>query len=199
MRLIEWRSLFAAACLLSACGAQDAADAPLPRPAPDQTLIELPVQSEPPLLTDLAEAQREALRDLAIAGRLRGLSRLADRTEGFISNFAGEAHYDHWQLLRRTGVDPLAKLVALLDEPHAERQVGDEVWYVWPDLAVLSSDALVPERLAFQDRARLLELVGEEGVARIRAGEDYPGFRTAIADTGRWVYFLHETGDEVTE
>ncbi|MEO1406401.1 MAG: hypothetical protein AAFV54_07905 [Pseudomonadota bacterium] len=186
-------------CVLAACGAEDTVETPTIRPEPDETLIELPAQIEPPNLTDLAEARRQELKDLALAGRLRGLSRLGDQTEGFISNFAGEAHYDHWRLLRRTGVDPLAKLSALLDEPHAQRQIGDEVWYIWPDLAVLSAEELLPERLAFRDRARLQELVGDEGIARIRNGEDYPGFRTAIADTGRWVYFLHETGSEAIE
>lgn len=150
-------------------------------------------------MSEAAAEIREELKNLALAGRLRGLSRLGDNTDGFTSNFAGEDHYQHWRLLRRTGVDPLGQLQALLNEPHAERQVGDEIWYVWPDLAVLPAEELVPERLAFRDRARLQELVGDEGIARIRNGDAYPGFRTAIADTGRWVYFLHETGNEVTE
>jgi len=183
--------------LLVACDIEEPAQPT--RPKPDQTLTELPAQPELPTLTEPATERIEELRSFAAAGRLRGLSRLGDATEGFTSNFAGDRHYDHWRLLRSTGVDPLAQLLQLLDEPYAERQVGDEIWYVWPDLAVLTSEELLPERLAFRDRARLQDLVGEEGIARIRSGEDYPGFRTAIADTGRWVYFLHETGDEVTE
>ncbi|MEM6412737.1 MAG: hypothetical protein AAF683_14520 [Pseudomonadota bacterium] len=189
----------AAICLLFACGDEASIEAPAPRPEPDETLIEIPAQPEPPALPESTELTIEELRGLATAGRLRGLSRLADRTDGFISNFAGESHYDHWRLLRSTGVDPLARLLTLLNEPHAERLVGDEIWYVWPDLALLSSEELLPERLAFRDRARLEALVGDEGIARVRNGEDYPGFRTAITNNGRWVYFLHETGNEVTE
>ena len=179
---------------LGACGA--AAPGDDVRSGPDQTLTELPSRPEPPPLNAAVISTRDEIRGLATAMRLRGLARLADRSDGFVSNFAGDSHYNHWLLLRSTGVDPLAQLLTLLDAPHATKQVGEEIWYIWPDLAALGPDALIPERLGFQDRARLQALVGEEGIARIRDGSAYPGFRTAIAEDGRWVYYLHEVGDE---
>ena len=57
----------------------------------------------------------------------------------------------------------------------------------------------MPERLSFADRARLLDLVGETGIARIRQGQGYPGVRTAIAEDGRWLYFVHQSEDETPE
>ena len=125
--------------------------------------------------------------------------RLADAEESFVSNFAGEAHRVHWDLLRRTGFDPVAKLGGLLDGPYGTRQVGDQIWYIWPDFAALEADQLLPERLTFTDRARLRELVGEPGLARIRNGEAYPGVRTAIAGDGDWLYFVHETQQDTQE
>ena len=58
------------------------------------------------------------------------------------------------------------------------------------DLAARDASDLIPEKLSFQDRRRLMELIGEEGIERIRQGEGYPGMRTAIAGNGRWVYFV---------
>ena len=49
---------------------------------------------------------------------------------------------------------------------------------------------LIPEKLSFQDRRRLEELIGADGIARIRAGEGYPGMRTAISEEGVWIYFV---------
>ena len=91
------------------------------------------------------------------------------------------------------------RLGALLDGPYGTRQVGDQVWYIWPDFAARDSEDLMPERLDFADRARLRELVGDTGLDRIRAGEAYPGLRTAIADDGRWLYFVHETVQDTEE
>ncbi|MEO0982108.1 MAG: hypothetical protein AAFX03_05600 [Pseudomonadota bacterium] len=190
--------VFAAA--LVAAGCQEAAEPASPeRALPSETLVELPATPEPAALPVAVVAKLEEIRDLAERGQLRRLSRLAEREPGFKSNFGGERHYDHWILLRRTGVDPLAKLTALLDEPHADILVGDETWHVWPDLAARDPEDLLPERLSFRDRARLLDLIGETGLDRIRAGEPYPGFRLAVTDTGRWVYFLHESGAEEGE
>ena len=108
--------------------------------------------------------------------------------------FAGESHRVHWDLLRRTGFDPLAKLGGLLDGPYETRQVGA----IRPGISGLILQRLRPKnccrrKLNFTDRARLRDLVGEPGLARIRAGEDYPGVRTAIAEDGDWLYFVHET------
>lgn len=150
-------------------------------------------------LTEPVEAKISEIRAILERNSLSRLVRLARAEENFVSNFAGESHRVHWDLLRRTGFDPLMRLGALLDGPYGTRQVGDQVWYIWPDFAARDSEDLMPERLDFADRARLRELVGDTGLDRIRAGEAYPGLRTAIADDGRWLYFVHETVQDTEE
>lgn len=137
------------------------------------------------------------LRAIIESNSLRQLTRLAGSQPGFVSNFAGASHGDHWDLLRRTGFDPILRLEELLDGPYGVKMVAGETWYVWPELAALEPEALLPERLNFSQRARLEELVGEAGIAQVRDGRGYPGIRTAIAEDGRWLYYVHEiTGEE---
>ena len=157
--------------------------------------VTAPVEVEE-TITPLTEAVDTKIADIRVILERNSLSRLvrlANAEDNFVSNFAGESHRVHWDLLRRTGFDPLMRLDALLDGPYGTRQVGDQTWYIWPDFAARDAEDLLPERLDFSDRARLRELVGEPGLDRIRAGESYPGVRTAIADDGRWLYFVHET------
>ena len=177
-----------------ACGGEPA-DAP-DRPLPDQTLVELPVQSVPPDLTEAVLATQAAILETTDRDSLRRFARLADSHSGFASNFEQSDHFAHWSLLRQTGVDPLREIERLFEGQHSLRSVGSEVWYVWPDFAARAPEDLLPERLSFQDRARLLDLVGEGGIERIRAGSAYPGVRTAISETGRWVYYLHGIGED---
>ena len=147
-------------------------------------------------LTEAVETKIADIREILDRNSLSRLVRLASAEENFVSNFAGESHRVHWDLLRRTGFDPLMRLGALLDGPYGTRQVGDQTWYIWPDFAAQESDDLLPEKLNFADRARLRDLVGDVGLERIRNGESYPGIRTAIAEDGRWLYFVHETVQE---
>lgn len=194
------RALFISLSLilpLTACG--DGDGTPRVRVAVEAApAVTAPVMSEETItpLTEPAETKISDIRDILERNSLARLVRLANAEENFVSNFAGESHRVHWDLLRRTGFDPLMRLEALLDGPYETRQVGDQVWYVWPDFAALEAEDLLPEKLDFTDRARLRELVGETGLARIRAGESYPGIRTAIAEDGRWLYFVHETAEE---
>ena len=159
------------------------------------------VEPEPVIvaLTEPVESKIAAIRDVLARDSLTRLVRLANAEPNFVSNFADESHRVHWDLLRRTGFDPMAKLGALLDGPYGTRQVGDQTWYIWPDLAALGPEDLLPERLDFSDRARLLDLVGEVGLERIRDGQGYPGVRTAIAEDGRWLYFVHEIEADTEE
>ncbi|MEE2879329.1 MAG: hypothetical protein VX593_10025 [Pseudomonadota bacterium] len=147
-------------------------------------------------LTPQVQETVAALRAIIEANSLSRLSRFANSQSGFISNFAGASHRDHWDLLRRTGFDPILRMEDLLDQPYGVRTVGSETWYVWPDLAALGPDELRPERLSFRQRARLQDLVGEAGVESIRNGSGYPGVRMAIAADGRWLYYVHETQSE---
>jgi len=144
-------------------------------------------------LTREVETKLSDIRAVLDRDSLNGLVRLAAREPSFVSNFADEPHKVHWDLLRRTGFDPLHRLGDLLDGPHGTRKVGDQTWYIWPDFAARDAAELRQERLSVEERNRLADLIGAPGLARIRDGEDYPGIRTAIAEDGRWLYFVHET------
>jgi len=186
--------------LLAACGGRNGSPTVrLEVEAAPAVTAPVEVEAVTPALPETVEAKISAIRDVLARDSLSRLVRLADAEESFVSNFAGESHRVHWDLLRRTGFDPLAKLGGLLDGPYGTRQVGDQTWYIWPDFAALEADELLPEKLTFTDRARLRDLVGEPGLERIRAGEDYPGVRTAIAGDGDWLYFVHETQQDTEE
>lgn len=182
---------------LAACGPGPVIETE--RPVPAITLVETPVPRQPPALNEAVRATQAAILETTESDSLRRFARLADAAEGFASNFEGVDHEDHWSLLRRTGVDPLREIEALFKEPHATREIGNDIWFIWPDFAAMAPADLLPERLSFQERARLETLIGPEGIAQIRAGSAYPGFRTAISQTGRWVYYLHEIGDSQTQ
>ena len=181
---------------IAACGQPDVSE---PKPAmPDPSLLETPVQESLPPLSEAALETQAAILETTRRDSLRRFARLADTYSGFASNFAGVDHHDHWSLLRRTGVDPLREIETLFEDRYTKRTIGSDIWFIWPDFAAMAPEDLIPERLSFQDRARLQKLVGEEGIAQIRAGSPYPGFRTAISQSGQWVYYLHEIGESET-
>ncbi|MEQ3651065.1 hypothetical protein [Hyphomonas sp.] len=176
-----------AAALLAACSP---AAEPAGRPVPDESLMQPPHVPTPVVLTPEAEATRDELLSHAKAGSLSRLSRVANANDGFVSNLGGTPHRQYWDLMRRIGADPNRSLRELFELPPGMREIDGEVWYVWPDLAARDAQDLIPEKLSFQDRRRLMELIGEDGIERIRQGEGYPGMRTAIAGNGRWVYYV---------
>lgn len=149
------------------------------------------------MVPDAVATMRDEILKHAQRGSLSGLSRLAAQNPGFVSNFGGEPDRQYWDLMRRIGIDPNLKLRALLDLPVGMRDVDGVTWYVWPDLAAENPEDLIPEKLSFRDRKRLRDLVGDDGIAEIRAGKGYPGMRTAITEDGQWVYFvLGQDGEE---
>ena len=81
--------------------------------------VTAPVESETVLTpyTPEVEAKIAAIREVLARDSLNRLVRLAESEDSFVSNFAGESHKVHWDLLRRTGFDPLGKLGGLLDGP----------------------------------------------------------------------------------
>ncbi|WP_213270745.1 hypothetical protein [Hyphomonas sp.] len=183
---------------LAACSQAERGVVPVAGPpAPPQSLTRPPQPPEAVELTEDAEKMKAAILREAERGALRSLGRLASQQEGFISNIGGQDHYEFWDLLRRTGVDPNRKIRDLFEGPPGKREIDGETWFVWPDIAAKDARDLIPEKLTFLERRRLRELVGEDGIARIRAGEGYPGMRTAISADGRWVYFvLGQDGEE---
>lgn len=186
-------AILAAGLCLTACSP---AAAPEETIMPEEALMQAPEPLAPARPSEAALATRDELLAAARAGSLSRLTRLAEESDQFVSNLGAAPHRQYWDLMRRTGVDPNLKLLELFELPVGARTVDGEVWYVWPDLAALPAEALVPEMLTFQDRKRLTELVGEDGVEWIRAGQGYPGMRTAIAEDGRWVYFILDMKEE---
>ena len=186
---MRWRrALFAGVALALAACSQDG-EAPEPA-IPDESLTQSPQPAASVDLTETVSDTRDLLLRYAAQGSLTRLARLADQSDGFISNFNGQPHREFWDLLRRTGLDPNLKLRELLDQAPGVRLVDGERWYVWPALAARDANELIPEKLSFQERKELRELIGEDGIDSIRAGKGYPGMRTAIAEDGRWVYFV---------
>lgn len=180
--------------LLQACAPEPDAQARVPA-ARDE--LSAPPQLRPSVeLSAEAIALRKEIMAHARAGSLRRLARLAGEQQGFISNLGGQRDFEFWDLLRRTGVDPARLLLELLDGPPGERVVNDETWFVWPDLAARDPRDLVPGKLTFQERRRLHELIGEDGIRRLAEGQGYPGMRTAISADGRWIYFVLGTDEE---
>ncbi|MEM1105179.1 MAG: hypothetical protein AAGH87_02230 [Pseudomonadota bacterium] len=163
--------------------------------APDEALFQSESAAAPPKLPAPAAETRDELMALAATGSIRRLARRAEAEPVFLSNFGGADHLRHWDLMRRIGFDPSVNLAAVLSEPHASQQVGAQTWFVWPDLAVSAPRAIEAGALSSVERARLLALIGADGVAAMEAGAPYPGVRTAISETGAWRYFLHEPPD----
>jgi hypothetical protein len=186
-----------AVLILAACSqAEPEVVLPLP-PVPDERLAQPPLLPAEVEIAERAARTRDELLLQAGRGSLKGLAALAARNPDFKSNLGGQDHQQFWDLLRRTGVDPNRKLRDLFDQPAGLREIDGERWYVWPDLAAKDAADLIPEKLTFQERRRLEELIGDEGIERIRAGEGYPGMRTAISEDGVWIYFvLGQDGEE---
>lgn len=188
---MRWSSRLAASLglglVLGLAACSPAAEEPV---YPSESLTQTPQAPEPVVIPDAVAATRDEVLKYAQRGSLSGLSRVASANDGFVSNFGGEPHRDYWELMRRIGIDPNRKLRALMDLPVGVREVDGVKWYVWPDLAAKNPEDLIPEKLSFRDRKRLRDLVGDDGIAEIRAGKGYPGMRTAITEDGRWVYFV---------
>jgi hypothetical protein len=190
---MHWRDLIAI-MLLAACARGEEPLAPVLPPPEMMQLPEVPAEVK---LPKAVEHTRAGILKYAEAGSLSGLASIAAKSPQFASNFGGQDHRDYWDLMRRIGVDPNVRLRQLFDERPGMREVDGITRYVWPDLAAKEAEELIPEKLSFEDRRRLEELVGAEGIARIRAGEGYPGMRTAISEDGTWIYFvLGMDGDE---
>lgn len=156
---------------------------------PSPQLQQIPRERDPAQPTAHAQRMRLAIIKAAKAGSITQMAKLAEETPDFQSSPNGEPPRTYWTLLRRTGIDPTRVIRDIFEEPAGQKVIDGRVIYVWPDLAAMAAEDLIPEKLSFIDRRRLRELVGEEGIELIRGGSDYPGIQTAIDQDGQWLYF----------
>ena len=186
-------SLFPAVLLTAGCDLSDeieARRAPAEDSVPDAPAPVLNMEVEP--LPEAVIEQRDALLAVLERDSVRRLARYAEQFEGFRSNYGDLSHYEHWYLLRRAGIDPVSATLQIFEEPYAVKDFGAEKYFIWPDFAARTNEELQHDRLSFSERARILTLIGEDGLERIRNGESYPGFRLAIREDGTWVYLLQD-------
>ncbi|MAP95303.1 MAG: hypothetical protein CMK07_10170 [Ponticaulis sp.] len=143
-------------------------------------------------LPEAVMAKRDEILTVLEMDSIRRLVNLADEYDAFRSNYGDLRHYDHWYILKRAGIDPILATKIILAEPYGVKDFGAEKYYIWPAFAARSVEDLDFSRLSFSERVRLQELLGEDGLARLQAGESYPGFRLAIRQDGTWVYLLQD-------
>lgn len=182
---------------LASCDLSDRIDPQRPEvvePVPESDLAEAPAieSADVDALPDAVAAKRDQILETADMDSIRRLVYLADDYDGFRSNYGDIAHYDHWYILKRAGIDPIVAVREILSEPYGVKDFGAEKYYIWPAFASRRPEDLDFSRLTFAERARLQELIGDDGIARVEAGEPYPGFRLAIRQDGIWVYLLED-------
>ena len=162
-------------------------------PTPAEEITELPEESsDMEALPEAVAAKRDEILSVLERDSVRQMVYLADDYEDFRSNYGDLSHYEHWYILRRAGIDPVAATQQILNEPYGVKDFGVEIYYIWPAFAARTPEELSNDRLTFSERARLLDLIGEDGIARLAAGESYPGFRLAIRQDGTWGYLLQD-------
>ena len=182
---------------LASCDLSDRIDPQRPEvvePVPESDLAEAPAieSADVDALPDAVAAKRDQILETADMDSIRRLVYLADDYDGFRSNYGDIAHYDHWYILKRAGIDPIVAVREILSEPYGVKDFGAEKYYIGPAFASRRPEDLDFSRLTFAERARLQELIGDDGIARVEAGEPYPGFRLAIRQDGIWVYLLED-------
>ena len=128
---------------------------PLP-PEPEKTLTQTPQEAPKLVAPEIVMKTQAELLKFARAGSINGISNIANKNETFFSHEGDGSHRSYWVLNRRIGIDPNLKLRQLFEEPVGLRVVDGENWYIWPGLAALPPEELIPERLSFQDRNCLL-------------------------------------------
>lgn len=192
-----WKILLLAAgasLLLSGCDLSDKIEAN--DRADNETIVKIEddkdVVAPVGQLPEAVVAKRDEILEMLQSGSIRTMVRFVDKEPNFRSNFGGRSHYEHWYLMKRAGLDPMEKTIRIFQEPYGVKDFGAEKYYIWPELATRTSEDLDFSRLTFKERATLQELIGDAGIERLRKGESYPGFRTAIREDGRWVYLLQD-------
>lgn len=185
---------------LSACDLSDKIEArpevTAPVAAPEEVVADpQPVTEEHAELDQLPEAvaaKRDEILDVLKTNSIRRLVRLAEENPDFRSNYGDLRHYDHWYILKRAGIDTIRETERILNESYGVKDFGAEKYYIWPGFAARTPEELEFSRLSFSERARILDLLGENGIERLKSGESYPGFRLAIRQDGTWVYLLQD-------
>ncbi|MAK61449.1 MAG: hypothetical protein CMK09_10750 [Ponticaulis sp.] len=168
------------------------ANRPGATPTPQATSSPTEESADINALPEPVAAKRDEILEVMERNSIRRMVNLADDFDGFRSNYGDLRHYDHWYILKRAGIDPIVETQRILAEPYGVKDFGAEKYYIWPSFAARQPSELAFSRLTFAERAKLQELLGEDGMERLQNGEAYPGFRLAIRQDGVWVYLLQD-------
>ena len=178
---------FAAACVLLALVAGCSPAGPESASVRVADVEARPVAA--PALSPAAEETYARLQDIAARGSVYDMARLAAATPDFRSNDGGLSHREYWYLKLRTGDWPMAHVGRVLDYPYAVQETDSGRIFVWPYMAF--SDPASLDRRTERDIASLL---GEQGLEAFRSSGEWRGYRLAIAEDGRWLYFYSGEG-----
>ena len=181
---------------LTGCDLSHKIDNTPAEPDVDEVVVSVPAVAKEdkaqPELPEAVQAKVDEILEVLETKSIRRFARLASQNESFRSNYGEHSHYDNWYIQKRAGIDPIVKTKRILELPYGIRDFGSEKLYIWPELATRDVEDLKFSRLTFQERAILLDLIGQSGVDDVEGGEPYPGFRLAIREDGTWIYLLQD-------
>ncbi len=192
MRRTLLPSVVVGALLLGACGGAgrpELSDQTLPpRACSADGLVVGPLDSDG--IPSAVARTRQQLIDAAVACDYRALGRLA-RRHGVDLRFEGEVvPVAQWEEREHDGMPILRPLAGLLGLAWSRGEgagggQGDSA-FTWPTAV----DWPFKDVADGQERAALVEVVGEEGIYGWGEHGGYVGWRTTIAGDGTWASFL---------
>lgn len=147
----------------------------------------LPTETEPrETLPEVVEELRLAIIEAAIRCDFEALEHLAlSGSPTFDPSVdPGSDLVTHWSRLEATGEEPMRLLVGIL-RGTLVTIVRESEEYMFPSAAGFDVWEDVPESV----RATLLDFYTSDDLAEFAAAEVYQGYRTAIDEEGRWLYF----------
>ena len=187
--LLTGAALVVALAVLAGCGGDGAGTTTSAEP-PGTTTAPAASCSAAGLSTDLPDqdlpapvaAVRDRIAAAAVACDYAELAAIArENPDGFSFTFGGATDpAAYWrQLETQTDDRPLARLVQILSLPHTRNEIGA---YAWP--------SAYTERPTESDWLALANLYPPAQLEEMRQAGSYLGYRTAISDDGRWLFFV---------
>jgi hypothetical protein len=141
------------------------------------------------LLPAAVSATDDQLRAIGATGSYRDMAKPADQMSGFRSKIAGKCHSEYWYLKMRPDGLPMEQMEKPLTFPCVVRPSTRGKVNIWPLMATLPVDQIVPATAREIDR-----LLGEGHANVIRNGLVWLGYVLSIAKEGTWLYFVSGAG-----